>query len=152
MIKFDLQKALKGEPVVLRDGTKAFVRYRETQVKTNYPLIGYVADGKTEGNIMSWTEDGRVFWDREGMWGDIVGMWSKPIVFEHWGLLLEDIKYIAKDDNGRWFGYVRKPSKDEWGWGITLPYTDYYLLAGLDRSLFPDCDWENSLLERPENV
>ena len=147
---FDLERALKGEPVVLRDGTKAYIRHRETQIKTNYPLIGYIADGKTEGNIMSWTEDGRCFWYQEDSLSNIAGMWVEPLVFEHWDLLNKDIKYLAKDSNGRWYGYRGKPSKEIDYW-FDYSSAKYYSLEALESSLFPECDWESSLIERPEN-
>lgn len=147
---FDLQKALRGEPVVLRDGRKAYIRHHETQVKTNYPLIGYVADGKTEGYVMSWTEDGRCFWDQEESVSNIVGMWSEPLVFEHWGLLRDDIKYLAKDRDNRWYGYGRKPTKDENEWDMPR-FGGCYPLASLNPTMFPECDWKHSLMERPEN-
>lgn len=146
---FDLEKALAGEPVVLRDGTKAYIRHHETQVKTSYPLIGYVADGKAEGNIMSWTEDGRVFWDREGSVGDIDGMWSEPLVFKHWDLLKEDIKFLAKDWGELWFGYKSKPTiSEDKRWDA--PQGGCYNLTSLKPDAFPECSWENSLIERPK--
>lgn len=148
MSKFDLERALKGEPVVLRDGTKAYIRHHETQVKTAYPLIGYMADVKTEGNIMSWAEDGRAFWDREGSVGDIVGMWTEPLKFEYWHLLNEDIKYLAKDWGGEWYGYEGKPTLNPLNrWSTTGGYST---MRNLNKSIFPDCDWKNSLIERPE--
>lgn len=38
---FDLQAALNGEPVMLRGGTKAYVRHCETEFNIPYPLMGW---------------------------------------------------------------------------------------------------------------
>lgn len=149
MSKFDLKRALKGEPVVLRNGTKAYVRHRETRLKTDYPMIGYVEEGGTV-DIMLWTEDGHEHVYKVKSEYDIVDMWSEPLVFEHWGLLREDIKYLAKDADERWFGYSEKPSMDEEDWHVQFGDV-YYSVSSLKPTFFPDCDWENSLMERPEN-
>lgn len=151
MSKFDLEKALKGEPVVLRNGLKAYIRHHETQVKTMFPLIGYVSNGLIAGKGVSWTEDGRYYWsDDDKSAYDIVGMWPEPLEFEHWGLLREDIKYLAKDRDNRWYGYGRKPTKDENEWDVPR-FGGCYPLASLNPTMFPECDWKHSLMERPEN-
>ena len=145
---FDLERALKGEPVVLRNGRKAYVRHRETELDTGHPLTGYGVKG-SEGDILTWTEDGYFLEDKEESGFDIAGVWTEPLVFEHWDLLCDDIKYLAKDGDGDWYGYREKPSKEEWEWG-TQRYDGYYSVEALNPSLFPDCDWENSLIKRPE--
>lgn len=150
MSKFDLERALKGEPVVLRDGTKAYIRHHETELDAADSLIGYKVRGGAV-DALQWTESGRYYWDEEVSSLDIVGMWVEPLVFEHWDLLNEDIKYLAKDGDGRWFGYSRKPSKDEEGWGIVQRVGGFYSLVGLNPDLFPECPWGHSLIERPKN-
>lgn len=148
MSKFDLEKALKGEPVVLRDGRKAYVRHRETDLTVGYPLLGYTE----HGDIMSWTVKGDAYRSRGGISiYDIVGMWVEPpLVFEYWDLLIEDIKYLAKDRDGDWVGYDEKPSKVEGFWAAQN-LDGYYSVGSLKKTAFPDCDWENSLIERSEN-
>lgn len=66
---FDLGRALAGEPVVLRDGQKAYVRYYETELYSGYPLLGMVLDG---GSFMTaaWTLSG----GSNSAMLDIVGM------------------------------------------------------------------------------
>lgn len=147
---FDLERALKGEPVVLRNGTKAYIRHYEEELDTSYPLMGCIVG---EGKIVfeQWSEGGRLYGDKGESEYDIVGMWVEPLVFEHWSLLSEDIKYLAKDGDGRWFGYRGKPSREADHW-FNHSSIDCCPLEALKPSLFPDCDWENSLIERPENV
>lgn len=85
MKDFDLQAALSGEPVVLRDGRKAVVLldYRETIGKYGidydgeYPLRGFVVS--SHGTFLSWGKEG--FYDVDNPnehKADIVGMWEEP--------------------------------------------------------------------------
>ena len=148
MSNFDLKKALKGEPVVLRNGTKAYIRHCETRFAVSRPLIGYRLSRGTVVFIQ-WTECGLYSWSKGESEHDIVGMWVEPLVFEHWDLLHEDIKYLVKDDNERWYAHSGKPSKDEEERNAPR-YDGCYSVAALNPTIFPDCDWENSLIERPE--
>lgn len=70
----DLEAALKGEPVMLRDGTKAFIRHRETEFNIPYPLIGVVCKGQRR--VFSWTLEGLHVTDCQAGY-DIIGMWPK---------------------------------------------------------------------------
>lgn len=86
MKPFDLEKALAGEPVKLRNGNKAFVlaRIPDTEVKSNggkvnYPLLGYVCnrDGRY-GSTEQWTDNGKfAICDEEHLF-NIVEMWQEP--------------------------------------------------------------------------
>lgn len=83
MKPFDLKAALNGEPVMLRNGEKAFVKYNLLDELENieerdaaYPLIGYRL---YENNVSttSWDLSGKsVHWAT--MKYDIVGMWEEP--------------------------------------------------------------------------
>ena len=83
MKPFDLKAALNGEPVMLRNGEKAFVKYNLLDELENieerdaaYPLIGYKL---YENNVSttSWDLSGKsVHWAT--MKYDIVGMWEEP--------------------------------------------------------------------------
>lgn len=150
MSKFDLEKALNGEPVVLRDGTKAFIRHYETELEKAPPLIGFRVRGDSVYSLQ-WTECGDYYWSNDESDFDIIGMWTESPEFEHWDKLNDHIKYIAKDSDGRWFGYSRKPSKDEEGWKIAQRLGAFYSLVGSNPNLFPNCYWKNSLIERPKN-
>lgn len=83
MKPFDLQEALNGEPVMLRNGEKAFVKYNllneveKLEVRdAAYPLIGYRFDG-IYINTTSWSLTGKsVHW--RTIEYDIIGMWEEP--------------------------------------------------------------------------
>lgn len=82
MKPFDLQEALNGAPVKLRNGNKAFITFNLSNLKdwsevTDLPLIGYSLN-KSESleDLHSWTLCG---WSAGG--SDIfaiVGMWEEP--------------------------------------------------------------------------
>lgn len=74
---FDLQAALNGEAVMLRNGQKAFVRHHETElpVGDGCRLLGY-----TDGDInISWCVNGSYLLESEDSEdsADIIGMWPK---------------------------------------------------------------------------
>lgn len=83
MKKFDLDAALNGEPVMLRNGYKAYIKYnlldeiKSLNVKIGmYPLVGY----RLECNYINSTS-----WDVLGIAKysatreyDIIGMWEEP--------------------------------------------------------------------------
>ena len=83
MKKFDLDAALNGEPVILRNGEKAVVKYNllneveKLEVRdAEHPLIGYRFDG-IYINTTSWSLTGKsVHWNT--MEYDIIGMWEEP--------------------------------------------------------------------------
>lgn len=75
---FDLQTALKGEPVMLRNGMKAFVRHHETEldVATQSSLIGFFLCKDERISPYAWNQHGkyRVEWESDL---DIIGMYPK---------------------------------------------------------------------------
>ena len=83
MKEFDLEAALNGKPVMLRNGIKAVVKYNllneveKLEVRdAEYPLIGYRFDG-IYINTTSWSLTGKsVHWAT--MECDIIGMWEEP--------------------------------------------------------------------------
>ncbi|MBN6711464.1 pyruvate kinase [Haemophilus haemoglobinophilus] len=78
MKSFDLEKALAGEPVRLRNGSKAYVKYiMPNEYKGDYPLRGIYIDSYSDVNIteVMWTKDSFV---SAGPKHDIVGMWEEP--------------------------------------------------------------------------
>lgn len=85
MKPFDLEKALAGEPVQLRDGRKAILYYRVPDhythgdgVKITFPLVGIIfyEDGTVEDPNACWKDNGRFTSTISGK--DIVGMWKEP--------------------------------------------------------------------------
>lgn len=86
MEPFDLEKALDGEPVVLRDGKKAYVvaDLRELFRKDTYFPRCLIGVSATEGNeqefcgILRWKPDGKYFEHIKESNSDIVGMMEEP--------------------------------------------------------------------------
>lgn len=86
MKPFDLEKALVGEPVVLRSGCKAIVYYKvpdeykfADNKSTLCPLKGLVFDinGNLASSAMYWYESGKFDCEKDHAL-DIVGMWEEP--------------------------------------------------------------------------
>ncbi len=78
---FNLEKALAGEPVMLRCGLKAYVKFTAPPEYTgDYPLQGYsIVPDSSEGIIFeSWTLAGTEFTNGVGHDNDIIGMWKEP--------------------------------------------------------------------------
>ena len=81
MKKFDLEKALAGEPVVLGNGSKAFIVKHipdEHIKKEECELIGYLVEGSKFQSCATWTKDGKYNPCLNLHIYDIVGMWEEP--------------------------------------------------------------------------
>lgn len=91
---FDLQAALSGEPVMLRDGSKAFVRHLETEITilNNFTLIGVI-----EGHpfYLSWTPEGACEEYENDF--DIIGMYPKTHIINGFEVPAPE---TIKPDNG----------------------------------------------------
>lgn len=110
---FNLQTALNGEPVILRDGTKAYVRHHETELKTHAlgRLLGY-AEGDAVDAFMTWRKDGVHAISRY----DILGMWPRTRIVNGFELVapertppvngetyyIPNIKCSSMCDRGTW--------------------------------------------------
>ena len=105
MKKFDLKAALNGEPVMLRNGYKAYIKYnlldeiKSLNVKIGmYPLVGY----RLECNYINSTS-----WDVLGIAKysatreyDIIGMWEEPKIS------IEDLPKPFKPKDGESYFYI----------------------------------------------
>ena len=105
MKEFDLKAALNGEPVMLRSGNKAYIKYnllddiKSLNVKVGmYPLVGY----RLECNYINNT-----FWDVLGIAKyratreyDIIGMWEEPKIS------IEDLPKPFKPKDGEPYFYI----------------------------------------------
>lgn len=87
MKEFDLEAALNGEPVMLRNGEKAYLVGRTpAAIKminmeyVQYPLVGYSVDANelVEIYFLNWTENGKLNILFEENNRDIIGMWEEP--------------------------------------------------------------------------
>ncbi|HDR1116874.1 TPA: pyruvate kinase [Pasteurella multocida] len=78
MKAFDLEKALSGEPVVLRDGSKAFVKFevpKELRENNFADIVGFRIRGN-EFIVEEWDIDGVARFSCGHR--DIVGMYEEP--------------------------------------------------------------------------
>ena len=80
MKPFDLQEALNGAPVRLRNGCKAFIfkNIQNTPIvdfDVDYPLIGMLHNHTT---VHAWSLSGKISLGNDCAPGDIVGMWEEP--------------------------------------------------------------------------
>lgn len=90
MKPFDLQAALDGELVQLRDGDLARIVYKHDTARNIYDhdlehkLVGFVMDknGKILREAESWSLEGKVGMSTEDDSWDIVGMYDKPTRLE----------------------------------------------------------------------
>lgn len=105
MKEFDLKAALNGEPVMLRNGEKAFVKYNLLDEVENleirdsvHPLIGYRLQG-TYVNTTSWELSGKsIHWNT--LKYDIIGMYEEPKIS------VEDLPKPFKPKNGESYYYI----------------------------------------------
>lgn len=72
---FDVQAALSGEPAMLRDGSKVYIRHHETELSTEVDkkLLGYIEGG----GAWSWCVDGAFLSTGGESKYDIIGMYPK---------------------------------------------------------------------------
>ena len=85
MKQFNLEEALSGKPVKLRDGSKAIVLARipdtyklENGLKVTFPLFGIILDtnGAVDDPYASWRDNGMFSSCKSDY--DIVDMWEEP--------------------------------------------------------------------------
>lgn len=128
--KFDVKRALAGEPVILRDGSKAYVKYQESELVVKYPILGFDVDGYSH----SWDNLGKVLRGTRHS-NDIVGMYpKKPLTMpdSFWEVFDAGIVAIAMDTDGAW------------GDGLF-----HYHLETYPQEIFPACNPKDSLILRP---
>lgn len=85
---FDLERALAGEPVLIRDGSKGYVfanlndiAFKENMSCSDYlPLRGVIVYENNGKKLSSetWTLNGRTSSNGEEDYYDIIGMWKEP--------------------------------------------------------------------------
>ncbi|MDY0669214.1 pyruvate kinase [Pasteurella multocida] len=78
MKEFDLEKALAGEPVVLRNGDKAFVKFvLENPLFEDDQVMGFHIDSEGKEEVTSWGNNGVHIPNTNSIY-DIIGMWEEP--------------------------------------------------------------------------
>lgn len=104
MKEFDLKAALNGEPVMLRNGEKAYIfkNIQGTHIldfEVDYPLIGMIHN---HAPIQTWSIDGRISLDSDYSNGDIIGMYEEPKK----QINIEDLPKPFKPKDGEVFYYI----------------------------------------------
>lgn len=102
MKEFDLDAALNGEPVMLRNGDKAFIfkNVKNTHVldfEVDYPLIGMIHNHAV---VHTWSLDGRASLTNDCANRDIVGMFEEPKI------RIEDLPKPFKPKDGEKYVYI----------------------------------------------
>mgnify|MGYP000385370354 CR=1 FL=1 len=102
MKEFDLKAALNGEPVMLRNGEKAYIfkNIQDTHIldfKVDYPLIGMMHN---HAPVQTWSLDGRISLVSDYSNGDIIGMWEEPKIG------IEDLPNPFRPEIGDEFFYL----------------------------------------------
>lgn len=78
MKPFDLDAALAGEPVVLRDGRKGFVKFRLPGVDDgSWSMSGYRIEKDDSKAITNWRRNGTMY--SVPSEADIIGMWEDQL-------------------------------------------------------------------------
>ena len=87
MKEFNLDAALNGEPVKLRNGNKALICYKLSRYfkfwdgsPINFNICGYILNSNDDITMLNtaWTEDGKWTIDEAESDRDIIGMWEEP--------------------------------------------------------------------------
>lgn len=109
MKEFNLDAALNGEPVMLRNGKKAYIGHKipdyyvsDKGREINFPLHGYIikAYNIIEVPYMFWNINGRAYKDGIDNVSDIVGMWEEPKIS------VEDLPKPFRPKYGEPFYYI----------------------------------------------
>ena len=104
MKEFNLEAALNGEPVMLRNGEKAYI-FKNIQdihildFKVDYPLIGMMHN---HAPVQTWSLDGRISLVSDYSNGDIIGMWEEPKK----QISIEDLPKPFKPKTGDEYKYI----------------------------------------------
>ena len=143
---FDLEKAIAGQPVLLRNGDKAFVRHYEKELEVSHELHGFVISDSNYPT--TWTKEGHFFSEiAKTSYQDIIGMWVDPPVFEHWNVLDPRWQFIAANEDGSICVYTIKPDKHKKFWeNDCKEFEGFMKITNLFN--FQYTDWEHSLVER----
>lgn len=148
-----LEAALEGAALICRDGSTAYVRYIEEKLHLSPQLVGVVIPAKGKPRLQTWPLGGMFITtsdDEPLLYGfDIMGL--APPVFEYWHVLNKDIRFLAKDEDNMWCGFKEEPIIQDYDW---RPHGDGNIdirILGLDPSIFPECPWQHSLIERPDD-
>lgn len=127
MKPFNLEEALAGKPVKLRNGGKAYVKYvLDSKYNTSYQLRGYIEyrsipNGAISIEEYSWTLEGIDFIDEKSE-SDIIGMYEEPKRFIN-GIGVPEPLKENEIENGEYY------------WYISLMHDDNYIKGEIDKQV-----------------
>lgn len=109
---FDLQAALSGKAVMLRDGRKAFVRHHEKElnVVNSKRLLGYAANGAQH----TWCENGSYSTPSETLYLDIISMYPETRIINGFEVPAPEINELECDTDF----YLASPITEQLYMGI----------------------------------
>lgn len=140
-----LDSALQGSAMICEGGSTAYVRFMEDSLTTEPTLIGLVQESDGKYRTHNWDITGHSLANCcEPSNYNIVDV--KPLTFNHWKYLIPSIIAIAKDSDGKWWGYTSIPTKRTNGHWVGSS-TPYHGLSALNLE-FPECNWQDSLIFR----
>lgn len=140
----NLTKEHKRKRFKTRRGNPVIVVHVETELNVENPVIGYELCG-SRWTLLTWNLTGK-YWRETESDRDLFE--ADPLGFQHWDILSPTIVAIAKNANGNWHGFTEIPQKDNYRW--TPGGGSHFPLCFLNAQ-FPACDWEDSLIERPDD-
>nr|DAR54745.1 MAG TPA: hypothetical protein [Caudoviricetes sp.] len=138
MKAFDVEKALAGEPVKLKNGDKAIIFGRIPEGlewshigAVNHPLVGVVlnAEGKITDSRMRWSMSGVVdSGDDEKRAYDVISMWEDDIATIIERAAKEDLPVKLRDGTKAWVVALAPPERfqgsySSMGYGNTRNYS-----------------------------
>lgn len=109
MKEFNLDAALNGEPVKLRNGNKAFICYKLSRdfkywdgSPINFNICGYILNFNGDIAMLNtaWKEDGKWTMDETKSDRDIIAMWEEPMIS------IEDLHKPFKPKKGETYYYI----------------------------------------------
>ena len=76
-------------------------------------------------------------------------MWKETITFDHWDAVDPKYNFIARDSDGARWAYTHRPVAEGSMW--VMVEGDYTSASALNLpQAFYECDWKDSLIERPK--
>lgn len=109
MKEFNLDEALNGKPVKLRNGNKAFICYKLSRdfkywdgSPINFNICGYILNFNGDIAMLNtaWKEDGKWTMDETKSDRDIIAMWEEPKIS------IEDLPKPFKPKDGESYYYI----------------------------------------------
>lgn len=109
MKEFNLDAALNGEPVKLRNGNKAFICYKLSRdfkywdgSPINFNICGYILNFNGDIAMLNtaWKEDGKWTMDETKSDRDIIAMWEEPKIS------IEDLPKPFKPEKSNSYFYI----------------------------------------------